>query len=221
MLDKLKKMNLSSIAGVLLILVVLPLGALYYMNLGLEWRLERLSELKDYSRISEQQLHTAYDSLADIFMEEKNIIVTTFLNPESRELTSLFGENLRKLHEQFDARDDVFFLAHVLEGAGDGEAFISSFRETYGLEDKEQCFFFLQDEQQLAILANEAYKIEREDGEDWLSNFYFALVDEKVVRSYYDVQEPEAIKKLVEHIAILIPPRKEREDLIFKREVEK
>lgn len=217
MFNKLKRMNLGSIFGLLLILVVLPLGALYYMNLGAKWRMDRLSELKEYSRLSGPQVEAAYDSLAYIFEDENNIIVACFLNPGEEELTGLYGENLRKLHEQFDARGDVFFVVHT----GADASFITAFREKYALEDTTQCRFIIDGDEMLAPLAREAYQIEREQGESWSNSPYFALVDGMVVRSYYDVRRTEAVQRLVEHIAILIPPAKEREDLVFKREIEK
>lgn len=208
---------MGSILGLLIILVVFPLGALYYMNMGAKWRMERLNELKDYSRLSEQQVRAAYDTLAGIFEDENNIIIAGFINPANEELTDLYGENLRKLHEQFDARGDVFFVMHT-----DAEAsFAASFREEYALEDTAQCRFVINDREDLAHLAREAYQIERGEGEDWSNGPYFALVDGMIVRNYYDVRRTEAVQRLVEHIAILIPPAKEREDLVFKREKEK
>lgn len=219
MFDNLKKMNLGSIAGLLLILVILPLGALYYMNQGAKWRKERLEELKDYSQLSEQQLRMAYDTLTDIFTDEKNIIVTSFINPEQSEFHADFGANLQRLHEQFDARGDVYFFTHVLND--DQGTFSQAFREKYGLEDEAQCFFIKGKDELMESLATKAYQIERQEGESWKNSSHFALVDNMMVRNYYNVQNPEAVKRLVEHIAILIPPRKDREELVFKREVEK
>ena len=217
MFNKLKQMNLGSILGLLVILVVFPLGALYYMNMGAKWRMERLSELKDYSRLSEQQVRAAYDTLAGIFEDKNNIIIAGFINPANEELTALYGENLRKLHEQFDARGDVFFVMHT----GAEASFVASFREKYALEDTAQCRFVIDDGEKLANLAREVYQIERAEGEDGGAGPYFALVGGMVVRNYYDIRRTEAVQRLVEHIAILIPPAKEREDLVFKRETEK
>lgn len=221
MLKKLMQMRVSSIAGVILILVVFPLGALYYMNMGLKWRKERLGELKTYSRLSEAQLHAAYDTLATLFLDDQNIIITSFINPDNKELAGRYGENLRKLHAQFDARGDVFFVMHLYGDSTTRAAFLPGFIRQYELEDTAQCLFFWQREEEAAAMAREAYQLERADGESWNDSPYFALVDSATVRHYYDVRQPQAIKRLVEHIAILIPPSKEREDLVFKRETEK
>ena len=212
-------MNLGSIAGLLLILVILPLGALYYMNEGAKWRKERLDELQDYSQLSEQQLRMNYDTLTDIFMDEKNIIVSSFINSEQSKLNADFGAMLQKLHEQFDARGDVYFFTHVLNDSLG--TFTEAFRQEYGLEDEAQCFFIQGKENALGPLAKQAYQITRQEGQQWHNSPLFALVDDMMVRNYYDVQNPEAVKRLIEHIAILIPPRKDREDLVFKREAEK
>lgn len=214
-------MRPGSIFGLLLILVILPLGALYYMNMGMKWRMERLEELKAYSQLSEDQLRAAYDSLAPVFLDEENIIVTSFINADDAELSRLFGKHLQKLHQQFDARADVFFVSHVHGERMSPASFLSSFRETYQMEDTAQCRFLWDDRAQLASLAESGYQLERTEQDDWVNNPYFALVDSATVRRYYDVRQPREVQRLVEHIAILIPPSKEREDLVFKRETEK
>ena len=40
------------------------------------------------------------------------------------------------------------------------------------------------------------------------------------IRRYYDLREEQQIKRMVEHIAIILP-RIEEKDLVFQREIEK
>lgn len=217
---KLLKTNLSSLIGLFVIIVVFPLGALIYMNKGMNWRKERLEELKTFSELSETQLRAAYDSLASKYWEEGHIIVASFVNLDEVELSDRFGETLQKLHEQFDRRNDVSFVTHITGERGVGGRKLQSFIEKNALQDTAQCFFLVKEEAVLDRLA-QAYKIEREATDNWQNSPYFALVKEAKVLHYYDVQNTKEIQRLVEHIAILIPPSKERENLVFKRETEK
>ena len=217
---KILQSNFSSLIGLFIIIVVFPLGALIYMNKGMNWRKERLEELQTFSELSETQLRSAYDSLAGVYQEEGHIIVASFVNLGKTDLSEQFGENLQKLHEQFDQRKDVSFVTHISGEGSPEQNKLQPFTEKYALLDTAQCFFIAKEEPVLAELA-QAYKIERETTDDWREAPYFALVKDKQVLHYYDVRDAKAIRRLVEHIAILIPPAKERENLVFKRETEK
>ena len=201
----------------LLFLVVLPLGSWYYLRTGLDYRLEALEELQDYGRVSGISYAT-YQS--DTLVEEDllgRLVVAGFVDLEDEELASSLGRHLRRVQQQFEDRPDVLFLVHVLNEAGPGQ--VSVFEAEYGLKDEEQCIFipFGSPEK-----AKEIYFLPEEAGGTASGRTpYLALIDTALtIRHYYDVRRAEEVRRLIEHIAILLPPEPEK-DLVFRRETEK
>jgi hypothetical protein len=131
-----------------------------------------------------------------------------------------FGENLRKLHEQFDERRDVIFLLHI---TGDSTAVrhIGDFAERYGLADEEQVFFVTGGRPDLETLARQGYRLPFKEGESPAQNPYLVFAETSLtIRRYYDVRRIEEVRRLVEQIAILLPREKEPEPEL-RREREK
>ncbi|HMO38030.1 MAG TPA: hypothetical protein PKC76_01535 [Saprospiraceae bacterium] len=194
-----------STVALLFLLVILPLGSWYYLQTGLEYRKAAMSELQDYGKVPPLQLvrHDG-DTLHQEAMLGK-IVLAAFLDLQAAGQTARTGELLAKLHDQFDERQDVAFLIHLLDATATKQG-IDDFAANYTLQDSLQCYFLTGDAEAMRTLAREVYKIDDEK----LDN-YFALADTKgMVRRQYDTRQPADMTRLVEHIALLMPKQKDR-----------
>lgn len=215
-----QRRKVLQILALLLLLVAFPAISWYYLQIGLDYRLDTMDKLGDYGKIPAFELITYKLDTLDREDTESNMIVASFFDLDNESLRRSFGENLGKLHDQFDDRNDLLFLQHLLSDVPSAEE-ISTFEIKYELSDEEQCYFFVGGQPPLEQLAREGYRLPLEQDPELAENPYLVLVDTTgTIRRYYDVRKSEEVKLLVEHIALLLPRQKER-DLVFKREQEK
>jgi hypothetical protein len=203
--------------ALLLFLVVLPLGSWFYLRNGLDYRLEALEELGDHGVIAPFELPTYKQDTLDRKDLEGKLVVASFLDFSDETLTRRTGEYLNKLHEQFDERPDVLLLQHVLNAPDAGR--IQAFELEHRLDDPDQCFFLVGGEGAGAAQVGDLYGLEATAGAPL--NTQLVLADTTLtIRRYYDLRDEQAVRRMVEHIAIILPRIEER-DLVFKREREK
>ena len=122
----------------LFILVVLPVGSWYYLKEGLDYRMTKIGELKQYGTLPDFSYTTLWNkpiTAADI---KDKVVVANVLDLQNGEMSRSFGQILEKLHIQFDERKDVCFLIHVLDTVGVNA---ENFARKYQLEDATQCYF--------------------------------------------------------------------------------
>lgn len=192
-------------AALFLLLVGLPAGSWYYLQKGLDYRLETMGQLTDHGDF---KLLTSSSADGE---DEASVKVINFLaaDPNDREQQ---GVLLSKLYEQFDKREDfqlvTFWDTTTLSG-------LEEFRTKFGLEEEPQCVF-----QALAGESWDAFVKTYEQGGE-VSKEYMALVDiNGNIRNFYAQKEEEKVKDLVEHIALLLPMKKQDKPEL-RREIEK
>ncbi len=196
----------------LFILVVLPLGSWYYLKNGLNYRIATMSELKNYGKLPAFSYHTFSNNNVKSADLQGKVVVVNALPLQNESLTNAWGTTLEKLHDQFDERSDVCFLVYV---ADTSRTNLESFTSKYQLQDYNQCYFVPFEAAAMPKLASD-YHI----GVDSLPN-HFTLIDTKgIVRKHYNVQEEAQVKRLVEHMALLLPLQK-KEEISLQREPEK
>lgn len=194
---------LISAAILLLLLVGLPIGSWYYLQSGLEYRQSLLADLKDYGKIPEFTLQTVQGEPFTNQDIAGRMVVASFLDFKDETLLTQFGEVLNKLHDQFDERNDVAFLMHLTDTTATNEA-IEDFATTYALTDQWQCYFLRGAD--ATSIAQQIYKTPQDT-----PFAYFALADtSNTVRRHYDVRQESEVKRLVEHIALILPQNNER-----------
>lgn len=194
------------------LLVVLPFGSWYYLKDGLDYRLSTMSELKQYGVLPDFSYPTSVStSISTADLKEK-VAVLNVLDLQNAERSRTLGGILEKLHSQFDERKDVFFLIHMLDTS---KVNIENFAKEYKLEDYAQCFFIPTDGATLATLSSK-YHVSTDS-----LYTHFTLVDTKgMVRKHYNMDDKTQVKRLVEHLALLLPLQK-MEEITLKREQEK
>lgn len=206
--------------GLLLLLVILPGGSWIYLRNGLDYRIAAMEELKDLGKVPMGRVLETQASTEPLTSEDLqgNVTVSGFL-PETAEGQSRMIEVLQKLHEQFDERDDVLFLTY------------SKLDSTQELKARSRALGFLDDEQWRLVRLPEAvsagayfkanYAFPAEWADALSTHPYLVLADtSQTIRRLYDAAENKDMGRLVEHIAMILP-RKPEKDIIFQREQEK
>ncbi|NET32963.1 MAG: hypothetical protein F6K19_13255 [Cyanothece sp. SIO1E1] len=192
-------------AALFLLLVGLPAGSWYYLQKGLDYRLATMGQLTD---------HGDFKLLASSSTDEDSkasVQVINFLaaDQSGREQQ---GVLLSKLYEQFDKREDFQLVTFWDSTAFSG---LEEFRTKFGLEEEPQCTF-----QPLAG-ASWGQFVQTYEKESSVPADYMALVDiEGNIRNFYTQKEEESVKDLVEHIALLLPMKKQDKPEL-RREIEK
>lgn len=206
--------------ALVLLLVVFPAASWYYLNSGLQYRRSAMAELKAYGTfpISHWVMNDGTPLSAE-FLEKKMLVAHLLPMPKDEALLTQYGQTLKQLYDQFKERDELLFLT-ILQG--DSTQFsrqVEQFTHAYDLTDQQQQLFVHLDDPAFATLEKDIFRSEGQTAPD--PDAFFLLTDTTAtIRRYYDVRETPDIKRLVEHIALLLPLKKDRE-LIFKREVEK
>ncbi|MBX2872828.1 MAG: hypothetical protein KTR30_12030 [Saprospiraceae bacterium] len=192
-------------AALFLLLIGLPAGSWYYLQKGLDYRLETMGQLTDHGDFKLLTSNTPDQET------KASVRVINFLAADPAERAQQ-GSLLSKLYAQFDKREDfqlVTFVDSTLMSELDG------FRTKYGLDEEPQCMFRALDGSTWRKFV-QTYKEESSSPDQ-----YIALVDlEGNIRNFYVQQEQEEVKDLVEHIALLLPMKKQNKPEL-RREIEK
>ncbi|MCR9102589.1 MAG: hypothetical protein NXI25_21730 [bacterium] len=211
------KMNLIQIGGLLLLLVVLPLGSWYYLQTGLNYRIQAINELEDIAPLADFELVNYNDSLIDAARFADQLVIGHFYTGAHQKA---YFDLLQRMKEQFDERKDVYFLTFragtdIATRAESAQLLLDS-----GVEDPEQFFFLHGEAAQVANLA-EAMKLEGTvQSGSLVDNARLFFADSAMVRSTYDMNNAEDLKLLIKHITLNLHPVEEP-DIIFERETEK
>ncbi len=206
-----KGKNWVQIAGLFLFLVFLPLGSWYYLQTGLDYRLQARSELQDIAPLPEFHLKNYNDTLVHSNRFADLLVVGYFYSPVHK---AAYGDVLSRLKQQFDGRQDVCFVAFSEEPQRSAQSFLQEFE----VSDTSQVFFLEGRGEELVQLAEAAALPETNGGLGRNSHLFFA--DSSMIRGYYDLLRPDDLKLLVKHITLNLHPLEEP-DIIFQRETEK
>lgn len=194
-----------------LMLIVLPAGSWYYLSKGMDYRLEAKSELGDFGKRPPLPYTTLEGSLVSQTDLSDGVFIVAELDQPGQKNTLQVAQELGKIHTQFDARKDIFFL--ILAHPADSAA-LQKLLKKHKLIDPGQVFTIQKD-----ALDKPGFNFAQVDSEK--SGAYIAITDTAgQIRQYYDFRDGSRVKRLVEHITILMPVI-EREQAILKREKEK
>lgn len=217
--NKMTGRKVLQILGLFLFLVILPGGSWLYLQRGLDYRIATMEELKSLGTAQDFALHSYTDSVLTSTNLQGQVSVIGYL-PDAPEQEARMIEVLFKLHDQFNERDDLTFLTFTQP---DSLAILQARAKELELKDGAQWFFGPSTEQtdDLAGFLKDRLYFPEEMATQAKKHPYFALLDtNRVVRRFYDGMENKEMGRLIEHIAMLLP-RKPDKDIIFKREPEK
>lgn len=220
-------------AALLLFLVGLPLGSWYYLDAGLKYNKELMSELKNYGRIPDFKLiNQNGDTIGRDHIAGKVVVVDFFNQNEGS--YPVITNYLQKLYEQFKKRKDVVFVSHTLNPSSTNSEMLRRIAKDSNLDNEHNVFLTGDTKELLKTLAKgyqipdlknraEDKTIPRNDDLMSLPNEYpyFVLIDDSgTIRNYYNVHDEKSVTNLVEHLAMILP-RKSEEKAELKRETEK
>ena len=208
------------VLGLLILLVALPAGSWFYLSKGLNYRLRALEELGNHGGIGDFQLATAGGDTLGRAGIAGRIVVASFFSPSDEALRRRYHEQLSRLHRQFDDGQEVLFLQHLPLDSALALARASELQREYGLDDPEQVYFLTGGSPPLEVLARDVYRLPAPELAP-AENPHLVLADSTLtIRRYYDARQLPEFKRLVEHIAMMLPPQK-RKNLVFQREQER
>ncbi len=208
-----KQKNIFNFLSLFFLLIVLPVGALYFLEKGIDYRKELLAELDDVGKMPGFSLVNIDGSLVDNNRLEKRVVVVNFFDVLEKDGNIEKGKVLTKLVQQFEKREDILFLNFV---SNQGEDTLSSkalqeYINTFELGNK-QSLFVKEDPETMRRMANESMKFPFENGQNIRENNLVALADtSSTIRRHYDLLNEEESKLLVKHIIMLLPEVETRE----------
>jgi len=211
------RMNIVQFAGLFLLLVVLPLGSWYYLQTGLDYRLQARKELKDIAPLPGFGLQNYNDSLVHMERFEDQLVVGHFMNASAQDV---YIEALAKLHDQFDEREDIYFLAFQADTSATARASTAELLLQNGLKDTAQVFVLSATKEKLSALAGQMQLPLEDRGMGLERNSLLFFADSAMVRGFYDMQQEAELKRLVKHLTLNLHPTEEA-DIIYDPETEK
>lgn len=201
-----------------IMIVLLPLGSWYYLQSGVDYRKELINDLEDrgvYPVVSQRDwTGVRLDINKDL---AKNILITVFF-PEHKNNEAIAKnkiEVISKLYEQFDERDDVKFICFSSVRMPET---VRNAIATWTGDDPDQFKHIMISRGELNRMANQDFKLDLKVEDE---NSFFVLSDlDQQIKGAYDSNDSDRVKRLVEHIAFLLPIKR-RKSVEMIRETEK
>lgn len=188
-----KRKSIFQLFVLLFMLVIFPALSWYYLKLGFDFRKNAHDEMGNYGKVN-RSLISPSDTI-DLY---RKILVVGNKFEEGSQLDSFFA----KAYQQFDDREDVYFLFLSKDSSN-----INTVQKKHWsykiLNDSIDINHFIS-EKKMNLLANEVFIT---DTTGIILNKYNLLVET-------DVQ------KMIRHIAVVLPAV-EKKKLRFRKEIEK
>ena len=200
--SKTKKPSRLGMAFQLVMLLFLLIGAPYlswhYLSKGVEYRVSRINQMGEYGDWSDLTLSTHEGSNLQIGKLKDSVVIMTFPGIDNGDFKDF--PLLDKMKDQFNDRSDVkFFWVLDIGDSTLGSSLLTA------KPDKYADVYFI-DESDPAYLAfiNQLPSKKPLGGTNTL-----VVIDKKsMVRNVYDPFSEEDMGRMVEHITILLPPKK-------------
>ncbi len=225
--------NKIQVFGILVILIIFPLMSWYYLKTGYNYQMDARGELKDYGKTP---IFSLVDNNGKTFTNDSignTMAVISFLGKDENMDTTMLGI-MQKLNTQFGDNRNLKLLIGTLQPEFDSPAKLNSIFEKYNLAD-DQHTLLTGDKAALQKLAgmdlqvpkewipreNEAAEIVFEKIPSIEDYPFFVLIDRKqTINNYYKVNSEDEVKRMVEHIAIMLP-RDIKPDIFVNEQKEK
>ena len=211
------KQNLLQTLILSFIFIVLPAGSWYYLNEGYNYRKALLEELgQDLGEIPAFELKNQNAQVITNELIAGKLVIANFLSLPEPENQQKLIKDLARVQDQFDKRDDIVFLTFTK--ASTSEQISSYFQLLQVKRNKNQWHFLTGAETAMNAIAA---KIDLPNNfqKGYADNATLIIADtSSTIRYAYDFREEAAIKKLIEHIATMMPTAAKRELRADKKE---
>ena len=216
------------------ILLGFPLVSWYYLKLGMNYQIKTRSELKDYGKLPIFNFTNTSGNLFNNDSLKKKMSVISFLGKNEKSDQEMLAI-MQKLNEQFGDNSNLKLLIPTLRPQEDSVEKLQSLFQEY--QFKQNQHQLLRGEK--SAVQNWVTKgikiptqwVKKEEGADdiifdknqiEIEDYpFFVLVDTaQTIRNYYHIDNMNEVKRMIEHIAILLP-KETKLGIEFQREREK
>lgn len=197
------KGKIRTVIFLLLMLVILPCGAMYYLYSGAMWNISQREMLGEYGELSAFSMMTEQgEELTRKDLHGKVVIADFFTNSD-KENTSKKIEELKKVAHIYQESKNILILSHSTQA----DAGINEMAQLKSENEIKTPFwhFLSGDETEILRQAEVDYHLDLVDH----SSQKFALVDTSgTVVNYYDINVEEEVLDLLRHITLILPANK-------------
>ena len=193
-------------------LIGLPLGSWYYLQTGMEDRLETMELLdNNYGRLP---AFTAVNQYGDTITEADfagNMVMVNFFFTRCNATCPPMMRNLADVNDQFSDREDIKIISFTVDPENDSTTVLRQYADDMGLRRNNRKWYLanLGSTAETVRIAQEGFKLptDEADGDNTIMHSRFvALLDTAgVIRNYYDATTDPGIGTLVKHTAFLMP----------------
>ncbi len=196
-----KKKNVYLISAlVFAVLFILPLGSVYFLSSGANYRKASLAELEkkgpvgDFSLINQNNQTVSTENL------KGKVAVVHFLSDDFS-IAKNQTERIGKVHQSFNDVEDVVFLS-ITKSSSTNELMDKA--TDLGITDNKQWFLLHAEEQNWDNLSKAVFNLKD------ITNSVALIDTSMTIRRYYDINSNPEMGRLVEQIAIVIPKQPRR-----------
>jgi len=230
MADKLGFKSKIKTLAILTILVGFPLLSWYYLTTGYNYQMGARAELKDYGKLPAFNFTNQDGGTYTSDSLKNTMSIISFFGDDGKINQEMFNV-MKKLNTQFGENRNLELLMVSIESQEDSRGVLSGLFAVNQFDARQHNFLTSSNVDvqkwigegikvpiKWEVKENEAAEIQLEENKSGKIGDYpfFILVDKKqTIRNFYHVDKEEEVKRMVEHIAILLP-REVKPDIEMK-----
>ena len=187
---------------IFVVLIILPAISWVYLRNGLNWRKEAVAELGSYGQIRSANVLWP-DGTKEDQLGGKVVVVHLFgKNPDLTPVNKKVIDTGEELFKQF-GQNEHFRMAMVAEG---GTSEFRSHVQTRPSIDYATWVWVGGVDAWRTVIENGYQSFALKTGAKSMSEYYALADTAGVIRRYYDATDDEQVKRMVQQVAILLPP---------------
>ena len=213
-----KKKKILQLLALALFLVVLPLGSWYFLNRGFVYQKQITEDLKE--RLGRLPAFQLLNSTGERVTNEElggKVVIISFLSLAHAAQSQSWFDDLYKIQDQFDKKEDILFLTF---SKAEALPALDAYVQSLNIKEKKR-WLFLTEEGSIMDQLMASIPFSEGTNNVFEENSTVLLLDlDSNIRHFYDIKNRSEIAKLITHIARLMP-RENRGRSVVKRETEK
>lgn len=220
--------------AILTILIGFPLLSWYYLKIGYNYQMEARAELKEYGKLPAFNFSSHKGGIYTSDSLKNTLSVISFFGKDGKMNQEMFNV-MRKLNTQFGDNPNLELLIVSIESQVESLEVLDGLYAINQFDEKQHHFLtgpnsdiqkWIGEEIKVPAKWTEKEKAPTEitlevNKSGSIEEYpYFILVDnEQMIRNFYHIDNTEEVKRMVEHIALLLP-REQKPDIEIKEKKE-
>ena len=206
--------------AILIILIGFPLLSWYYLTTGYNYQMDARSELKDYGKLPSFNFTSHAGGIYTSDSLKNTMSIISFFGKDGKTNQEMFNV-MRKLNTQFGDNPNLELLIVSIESEVNSLGVLAGLFAVNQFNEK-QHHFLTGSNAEVQKWIGEGIKVPtkwtanenaptdilvEENKSGTITEYpFFVLVDKnQSIKNYYHVDNEEEVKRMVEHIAILLP----------------